>query len=96
MRLKTKSSARLKKRYLLLHAENKDIIEKVILDYIGILGWARASPLFVDTFKPLERGKLVLAIDRKELENVRAAIELSKQPIKILKVSGTLNGVLKL
>jgi len=88
MKLRIKPSAKIKRRYLLIEG-TKNEIEKTILDYIGILGWAKATPLFVKTTKT----KIVLAVERKSLTDVRAAFELSKAKIKILKVSGTLKGL---
>jgi RNase P/RNase MRP subunit POP5 len=87
-RTKQKPSAKIHRRYLLLDARSKKQVERVILDYVGILGWARAAPLFIERTK-----KLVLAVDRKEITNIRAAFEISKEKIKILKVSGTLKGL---
>ena len=81
-------SLRIKRRYLLLEAENKIIVENVILDSLGTLGWAKAAPLFVD-----RGGKIILAVAREALHNVRAAFELSDAPIKVLRVSGTLKGL---
>ena len=89
MKLKLKPSARIKKRYLLIKADSKDKIEKIILDYIGILGWAKASPMFIKN----KSNKVILSINRKELDNIKAALELSNSNIKILKVSGTLKGL---
>lgn len=95
MKLRLKSSARIKKRYLLLEAESREIVKKVILEYIGALGWARALPVFLDLKKGKEKlkGKIVLSVERAEVLNVRAAFEASKENIKVLKVSGTLNGL---
>lgn len=89
MKLKSKPSARLNRRYLLIQANSKQDIESAILDYIGILGWAKAAPIFVNSAKQ----NFILAIERKELINVRAAVESSDKEIKILKVSGTLKGL---
>jgi len=89
MKLKIKPSAKIKRRYLLLSGNKKDI-EKAILDYIGILGWAKASPVFLTS-----KNKLVLSINRKSLVEVRAAFELSKEKIKLSRVSGTLKGLHK-
>lgn len=89
MKFKIKPSAKIKRRYLLLEAESKSRVEKTILEYIGILGWAEAKPLFIDG------KKLILAIDRKALEKIRAAFEISNSKIKILRVSGTLKGLSK-
>ncbi len=88
MKLKIKASERIKNRYLLLQATHKEEIEKVILDYTGILGWARANPTIIN-FK----GKLVLSVNRKELDNVKAAFEVYNKKIRILKISGTLKGL---
>jgi RNase P/RNase MRP subunit POP5 len=86
--LKLKSSARIKKRYILFSKGNEGEIKKTILDSIGILGWARASPVFVKG-----KDKVILSVDRKEIDNVRAAFEISERDIKILKISGTLDGL---
>jgi RNase P/RNase MRP subunit POP5 len=86
--LKLKPSARMKRRYLLIDG-NKEVIEKSILDYIGILGWAKASPKFVKKLG----GNIVLAIDRKEIDKVRGAFAISADKISVLKVSGTLKGL---
>ncbi len=88
MKLKTKPSAKIKRRYLLIQG-TKEKVEKAILDYIGILGYAKASPQFVKT----KSKNLVLAIETKSLIEVRAAFEISPQKIKILKVSGTLKAL---
>ena len=91
MKVKVKPSAKVNKRYLLIEGSKKDI-EKAILDYIGILGWAKASPNFVKDFK---EGKTILAVDRKSVNDVRAALEISKEKIEIIRVSGTLKGLRK-
>ena len=88
MKLKTKPSARIKKRYLLIQGK-KEEIEKSILDFLGILGYAKAAPIFVDI---KNKDKIILAINRTELTHVRAAFELVKN-IKVLRVSGTLKGL---
>jgi len=90
MKLKIKPSAKINRRYLLLGASNRKKVEKVILDYIGILGWAKASPTFVERSK-----KMILAVERKALIDIRAAFELSPEKIKVIKVSGTLKGLQK-
>ena len=89
--MKLKPSMRLKRRYLLIDAESKESVEKVILDYIGILGYAKASPFFVKN----DGGKMILAVERKSLLDVRAAFEVAKENIRILRVSGTLKGLEK-
>ena len=90
MKLKLKPSARIKRRYLLLEVLNKKEVEQIILEYIGVLGWAKADPKFL---RHKKTGKTVLAIARQSLVDVRAAFEISKGKIKILRVSGTLKGL---
>lgn len=78
----------MKRRHLLISGE-KEEVEKAILEYTGVLGWAKASPSFAKN----ENKKLILSINREEINNVRAAFELSPLNIKILRVSGTLKGL---
>ena len=86
--LKQKASARINRRYLLINGK-KENIEKAILDYIGILGWAKASPLFVKRIGK----KQVLSINRKEIDNVKAALVLAPGNLEVFRVSGTLKGL---
>ena len=88
MSLKLRPSARIKRRYLLIEGK-KDEVERAILDYIGILGWAKAAPFFVKN----DKDKVILAVDRKSIVEIRAAFELCKERIKVLRVSGTLKGL---
>ena len=90
--LKLKSSARESKRYLLLRGKKEDM-EKAILDYIGILGWAKANPRFVR--KSMKGKDHVLAVNRKEIDKVRGSFALSADRIEVLRVSGTLKGLSK-
>ena len=92
MKLKTKKSAKVAERYLLIEGASKSTIEKAILDYIGILGWAKASPKFV---KDYNGNRAILSVDRKAVNDVRASLELSNKKIKVLRVSGTLKGLRK-
>jgi len=74
-----------KKRYLLLGKIKKEEVEKAILDYIGILGYGRACPVWV-------KGKEnVLAVNREEVDKVKASLLLAD--IKVKRVSGTLKGL---
>lgn len=86
MKLKVKPSLRIKRRYIWFEG-NKDDAEKAVLDYLGVLGWAKASPIFV--------GSNILAVSREEVEKIRSAFELSGENIKIKKISGTLKGLKK-
>jgi len=91
MALKLNPSNKIKRRYLLLEAESKDEVERAILDYLGILGWAKASPFFVSQ----DKNQIILAVDRISIEDIRAAFELFPGSIKVLRVSGTLKGLSK-
>lgn len=88
MKSKQKPSGKIHRRYLLIEGAGKEEIEKVILDYIGILGWAKAAPFFVKS----EKGT-VLAVERGELESVRAAFEMAKGNVRVIRVSGTIKGL---
>ncbi len=88
--MKVKSSARARKIYLLIEAKSRADIEKAILDYIGILGWAKASPIFVEGGRG--EGRIILAVERGEINNVRAAFEASPSKINVLRASGTIKG----
>ncbi len=79
---------KIKRRYLLIDSASKEEVEKAILDYIGILGWAKAKPFFVPG------NNIILAVSRESLNEVRAAFELSGK-IKVKRVSGTLKGLKK-
>ncbi len=87
MALKLNASARTNRRYLLVESENKEEIEKTILEFIGVLGWARAAPHIT------QKGKqFILAVDRKALNEVRAAFALSDK-VKVIRVSGTIKSL---
>lgn len=87
--LKLRPSMKRRNRYLLLEAESRESVEQTILDCVGILGWAKAAPVFVE-----HRGNdFILAIDRASVNEVRAAFELSNAIIKVKRVSGTLKGL---
>jgi hypothetical protein len=57
------------------------------LKFVGILGFAKACPQVVKS----EGGKIILAINRQELDKVRAAFLLSGKDIVVKKVSGMIN-----
>ena len=82
MEKKLKPAMRENKRYLLVDGKKEDI-EKAILEFIGILGYGKAGVVFV--------GEDILAVNREEIDKVRAALLLGK--IKVLRVSGTIKGL---
>jgi len=81
MEKKLYPSHRENKRYLLVEA-SKEQVEKAILEFIGILGYAKAGVMFIDK---------ILAVNRQELDKVRAALLMAG--IKIRRVSGTIKGL---
>lgn len=89
-----KPSHREKKRYLLIsgHDASKKNIEEAILKFIGILGYAKASPQIVKE----KVGKLVLSINHKEIDKIRSSFLLSNKDIKIERVSGVINKLNKI
>jgi len=86
-----KPSHREHKRYLLLTGKdaNKAEIEEALLKFIGILGWAKASPQLINPENP--KSGLVLSVNRQEVDKIKAAFLLSGKDICIKKVSGMIN-----
>tara|TARA_Y100000034_G_scaffold120786_1_gene164149 strand:- start:838 stop:1116 length:279 start_codon:yes stop_codon:yes gene_type:complete len=86
-----KPSHREKKRYLLIRGNgvSRKNIENVILEFVGVLGYAEASPSFIKS----EKGKVILAINRGALDKVRASFLTSGKDLRIDKVSGSVKGV---
>ncbi len=85
--LKLKKSVRSRRRYLLIEGDEKET-RKAILDYIGILGWAKSDPVFIKG-----SNEIILAINREKLMDVRASLLLSENEIKVKGISGTLKGL---
>ena len=88
--LTLKPTLRANRRYLLVRGIKKDI-EYAILEYIGVLGWANAAPVFVSS----NGDKVTVAVNREALVDVRAALALAKNELTVLRVSGTLKGLEK-
>lgn len=87
-----KPSHREKKRYLLISGKdaNAKNIDEAILKYIGILGYAKASPQIIKLEEPRE-GKIVLSVKRAEIDKVKASFLLSGLDIRVEMVSGMIN-----
>jgi RNase P/RNase MRP subunit POP5 len=83
-----KPSHREKKRYLLIKGKDADkkIIEEAILEFIGVLGYAEASPSVIKQNKD----SVILAINRKSLDKIRASFVVSNKDLQITKVSGAI------
>jgi RNase P/RNase MRP subunit POP5 len=86
-KLKLKPSARDKRRYFIVECDSNEKVEKAILEYIGILGFAKSAYKFVKK----DKNKIVGSCLREELNNVRAGLALAGFSIK--KVSGTISGL---
>jgi len=83
---KLKPSMRENKRYLLLEGkfDEKDV-ERAILDFLGILGYSKSAPIFIE--------KHILAVNREYVDKIRAALCLAKKQIIVKRVSGSLKKV---
>jgi len=86
--LTLKPTMRANRRYLLIRGTKKEI-EFAILEYIGTLGWANAAPVFVSSHDD----KVIVAVNREALTDVRAAFALAREKLEVLRVSGTLKGL---
>ena len=86
-----KPSHRENKRYLLVKGKdaNKRIIEEVILEFIGVLGFGEACPKIVKSGK----NSLVLAINRQSLDKIRASFTISNKDLQVTKVSGSIKNL---
>ncbi len=91
MKLKVKASARVQRQYLLLQAASKEVVEQALLDYLGVLGWARAAPVFISEKRRHVPG-IILAVQRAAMHDVRAACELHSS-VSVIRIAGTLKGL---
>jgi len=82
MEKKLKPSHRENKRYVLFEGKKEDA-EDAILKFIGVLGYGKAGVVFV--------GDNILAVNREEVDKVRASLVLAG--IKVKRVSGTIKGL---
>lgn len=83
-----KPSHREKKRYLLIKGKDlgKESVDEAILDAIGALGYAEASPQIIKS----STEKIILSINRKMLDKIRTSFLLSQKDLQIIRVSGSL------
>ena len=87
--IKQSKSMQIRRRYLLLNTASKETVEKILFESLGTLGYSKALPSFVT-----DGNRLILAIERGSIVDVRASFELSKERIRIIKVSGTIKSLL--
>ncbi len=86
---KLKPSMRQKKRYLVLDTDDSNLVDAKLLETLGVMGYAKASPKRIS----IEKSKVVLLTNPKSLADVKSALALSG--IKCIGVSGTLNKLRK-
>lgn len=86
---KLNSSSRDNRRYFLVECDDEKKMEKAILEYIGILGMAKAAYMFVEK----RNGFVIGSCVREELNKVLASLAFAH--IKVLRVSGTLKSLNK-
>ena len=78
------------KRYLFIKCNNpRKLVEKTILEFIGVLGYAESGLKFIE----FDDNKAIIAVNREALNKVRASFAVSPEKIQIVKVSGTLKGL---
>ena len=87
------ASSKVKRRYILVEARSKEVVQKALLEGLGTLGMAKAMVVFL-TVRGQEK-EIVFSIERDALDSVRAVFELAKETVKIVRVSGTLKGLEK-
>ncbi len=98
-----KPSAREKTRYLLfeISVKNKErakkLIKDAIYDFIGNLGYSKANPKIMDMKLDTKNGKIrgILTVNRKQVNNIRAALCIAKKQILIKRVSGSIKTIRK-
>ena len=77
-----------KKRYLLLKGENlRKNVPSAIKEFVGILGESEASPVWVK--------ENIISVNRKSVDKVKASFAVFREKIDVVKISGTLKGLLK-
>ena len=86
-RLRLKPASREKRHWLLIEEHDNKKIEKSILEYIGVLGFAKSGYMKVK----LRKTNTISSVARGSANDVRAALAMAG--IRILKVSGTLRGL---
>lgn len=92
-KLKMLSTLKEKKHYLVLtseEAEEKDI-KKAILDFIGVLGYAKAGIFFVEQERINSKENcFILSVTTSHVDRIKVSISLMKPKVRCLGVSGTI------
>ena len=86
-----KPSMKEKRRYLVVKGKNlKKDIEKAILDFIGILGMSESGLKFIK----INKDSIIISVNRKSVDKVRASLAAYPKKITVTKISGTLKGLI--
>ena len=83
------------KRYLLIFSrlgkdETTREIKESIISFTGRFGYEKANLKIIEAKEKEEKTQMIIAINIGELDNVRAALCLSKKQLIVKKISGTL------
>ncbi len=84
MTLPTRANLQVKRRHLLITELDEASVCALLLRMLGVLGYARAAPVFVK-----DQRNVILSVVVTELDDVLAAFELSPAGT-VVRVSGTL------
>jgi RNase P/RNase MRP subunit POP5 len=82
-KIKLLPSLKEKKHYLVFKGD-KDKVEKALYEFLGVLGFAKAAPLIVES----KKGYGVLSFNRQYTNEIRAAF--SFYHLETLGISGTI------
>lgn len=73
-----------KRHYLVIKPGNKEKLDKILIDFLGILNYARAGPQVIETRKEYT----ILSVITKYVKEIKAA--LAQSDFKCVGVSGTI------
>ena len=82
-----KPSHREDKRYVLIKGKsiNQKIIDEIILEFIGILGYAEASPQIIKS----DKNQVILSINKGSLDKIKTSFIVSNSGLEVVQVSGS-------
>lgn len=83
-KLKLLPSLKEKRHYLVIKPGGKEKIDKILLDFLGVLGYARAGPQFIES----RENYVIVSVVRKYVSDIKGAI--SGTGFNCVGVSGTI------
>jgi RNase P/RNase MRP subunit POP5 len=97
-KLKLNATLREQKHYLAIidekskmdEKEMREMTEKAILDYIGILGFSEAGAMIVKVERTKDKSYLILSSTTKFVDKIKSALILQNKGLRCVGVSGTL------